>query len=577
MSGWVCALVLNKGARLPPSRKRLRRAGGRRPLQMRDEGRRGDWALLGGLGFLLFAAHMLVSGRYGYFVDELYYIACSKHLAWGYVDQPPLIAVITWVERMTLGETLPALRFLPAVAAGLRVVLTGLLARELGARRFGMALACVCVMVAPIYLGLDSILTMNGFESSFWLGAALIALKIFGGADSEAGLKTRHYSSEGGDRSAGLKSRHYILEGGSQRLWLLFGMVCGVGLLNKHSVLFFGFGLFVGLLLTKQRKQFLSPWIWLGGLIAALIFLPNLLWEVHRGFPTIELLRNVQASGRNTEMGPLKFLVVQAMILHPLTAPVWIAGLVELLRDREGKGGRVLGITYVVIMACMLTMHGRMYYPAPAYGMLFAAGGVAFERWFSRVRAGAWLRPAYLALLVVSGIALAPFAYFPMLTVEQYIAYSKFLHFGPPKIENHDMGPLPQIYADQFGWKEMAQVVADAYHKLPPEEQKGCAIFGQNYGQAGAIDFFGAKMGLPPAISGHQSYFYWGPRGYSGECMIVMDDSAERLGELYRDVEKVGTVYHPLSMPYQHFDVYLCWGAKFGTLEKVWPRLKRWN
>jgi Dolichyl-phosphate-mannose-protein mannosyltransferase len=531
---------------------------------MRDflrEERRGDWALLGGLGFLLFAAHMLVSGRYGYFVDELYYITCSKHLAWGYVDQPPLIAVITWLERMTLGETLLALRFLPAVAAGLRVVLTGLLARELGARRFGMALACVCVMVAPIYLGLDSILTMNGFESSFWLGAALIVLKIFGGTETEAGLKTREY----------------ISDGGSQRLWLLFGVVCGVGLLNKHSVLFFGFGLLVGLLLTKQRKQFLSPWIWLGGMIAALIFLPNLLWEAHRGFPTIELLRNVQASGRNTEMGPLKFLMVQAMILQPLTAPVWIAGLAELLRNREGKGGRVLGITYVVIMICMLTMHGRMYYPAPAYGMLFAAGGVAFERRFAMVRTGAWLRPAYLALLVVTGIALAPFAYFPMLTVEQYIAYSKFLHFGPPKLENHAMGPLPQIYADQFGWKEMAQVVADAYHKLPAEEQKGCAIFGQNYGQAGAIDFFGAKMGLPPAISGHQSYFYWGPRGYSGECMIVMDDSAERLGELYREVEKVGTVYHPLSMPYQHFDVYLCRGAKFGTLEKVWPELKRWN
>jgi hypothetical protein len=513
--------------------------------QVMNGERRGDWALLGGLGFLLFAAHMAVSGRYGYFVDELYYIACSKHLAWGYVDQPPLIAVITWFVRSTLGESLPALRFLPAVGAGLRVVLTGLIARELGARRFGIALACVCVMVAPIYLGLDSILTMNVFESSFWLGAALIALKIFGGA--------------------------------SQRLWLLFGVVCGAGLLNKHSVLFFGFGLFVGMLLTKQRKQFLSPWIWLGGLIAALIFLPNLFWEVHRGFPTIELLRNVQASGRNTEMGPVKFLVVQAMILHPLTAPVWIAGLVELLRDREGRGGRVLGITYVVIMVCMLTMHGRMYYPAPAYGMLFAAGGVAFERWFARVPAGKWLRPAYVTLLVVTGIALAPFAYFPMLSVDQYIAYSKFLHFGPPKIENHQMGPLPQIYADQFGWKEMAQVVADAYHKLPPEEQKSCAIFGQNYGQAGAIDFFGTKMGLPPAISGHQSYFYWGPRGYTGECIIVMDDSPERLGELYSDVEKVGTVYHPLSMPYQHFDVYLCRGARFGTLEKVWPQLKRWN
>jgi hypothetical protein len=513
--------------------------------QMAGERRQGDLALLGELAFLLFLTHMLVSGRYGYFVDELYYLACSHHLAWGYVDQPPLIAVITWLERVTVGDSLPALHFLPAVAAGLRVILTGLIAQELGARRFGMVLACVCVMVAPIYIGLDSLLTMNVFESLFWMSAALIALKVFYGA--------------------------------SAKLWLVFGVVCGVGLLNKHSMLFFGFGLFVGLLLTKQRKQFASSWIWLGALIALLIFLPNLLWEIHRGFPTIELLRNVQASGRNTELGPWKFLLVQALILHPLGAPVWIAGLVELLRDREGKGWRALGITYVVIMICMLTMHGRMYYPAPAYPMLFAAGGVAFERWFARLAVAGWLRPAYLAVLVLSGIALAPFAHFPMLAVEQYIAYSKFLHFGPPPIENARLGPLPQLYADQFGWKEMAQVVADAYHKLPPEDQKSCAIFGQNYGQAGAIDFFGAKMGLPAAISGHQSYFYWGPRGYSGECMIVLDDTPDQLGEFYEHIEKAGTVSHPLSMPNEHFDVYVCRGPKFGTLTKLWPQIKRWN
>jgi 4-amino-4-deoxy-L-arabinose transferase-like glycosyltransferase len=297
---------------------------------------------LGGLSFVVFAAHMLVRGRYGYFVDELYYIACSKHLGWGYVDQAPLIAVITWLERVTLGDSLHALRFLPAVSGGLRVLLTGLIARELGARRFGMVLACVSVMVGPLYLGMDSLLTMNTFESLFWMGAALIALKIFHGA--------------------------------SPKLWLVFGVVCGVGLLNKHSTLFFGFGLFLGLLLTKQRKQFAQPWIWLGGLMALLIFLPNLVWEIQRHFSTIELLRNVQRSGRNTELGPLNFLLMQALIIfHPLSAPVWIAGLVELLRDREGKGGRVLGITWLVVMTCMLTMHGRLYYPAPAYPMLFAA------------------------------------------------------------------------------------------------------------------------------------------------------------------------------------------------------------
>ena len=528
-----------------------------KPGQSTPDARPREWALPGGLSFLVFAAHMLVSGRYGYFVDELYYLACSHHLAWGYVDQPPLIAVITWLERVTLGDSLPALHFLPAVAAGLRVLLTGLIARELGARRFGIVLACVCVMVAPIYLGLDSLLTMNVFESLFWTGAALIALKIFDRAE----LQTHRYP---GEMSAA-------------ELWLLFGVVSGVGLLNKHSMLFFGFGLFVGLLLTGQRRQFLRPWIWLGGAIAFVIFLPNLVWEIQRHFPTIELLRNVQASGRNTEAGAGMFMLLQAMILHPLAAPVWIAGLVELLRDREGKGWRVLGITWIVIMVCMLTMHGRLYYPAPAYPMLFAAGGLAFERWFAATRIARWLRPVYVGVLVITGVLVAPFAYFPLLTVDQYIAYSRFWHYQPPRIETHKMGPLPQIYADQFGWKEMAQVVADAYHKLPAEEQKSCAIFGQNYGQAGAIDLFGAPMGLPPALSAHQNYFYWGPRGYSGDCMIVMAGTPERLAQQFESVEKVGTVYHPLSMPYQHFDVYLCRRAKFGSLEKVWPRLKRWG
>ena len=266
---------------------------------------------------------------------------------------------------------------------------------------------------------------MNVFEALFWMGAALVVLKIFHGA--------------------------------SQRLWLVFGVICGVGLLNKHSMLIFGFGLFVGLLLTSQRKQFAKPWIWLGGLIAFLIFLPNLLWEIHRHFPTVELLRNVQQSGRNTEMGPGMFLLVQALILHPLAAPVWIAGLFELLRDRDGKGWRVLGIAYAVLMICMLTMHGRMYYPAPAYPMLFAAGGLVFERWFSRLRSGRWLRPAYVSLLLVTGLVLAPFAYFPMLTVEQYMAYSKIMHLAPVRLENHEMGPLPQIYADQELELRMAQ------------------------------------------------------------------------------------------------------------------------
>ena len=502
-----------------------------------------DLTILGALSFGLFALHMIFNGRYGYFVDELYYLACSHHLDWGYVDQAPLIAVITWFERVTLGDSLHALRFLPAVATGLTVFLTGLIAQELGAKRYAQVLACIAVIAAPLYLGLNNLLTMNAFEPLFWMGCALIVIKI--------------------------------IKGGNPKLWLLFGLVAGIGLENKHSMLLFGFAFFMGLLLTPERRLLRSPWIWLGGIVAGVVFLPNLMWEIHRNFPTIELLRNVQMSGRNVSLNWVSFILQQVLLMHPLSAPLWIAGLWFYFRDQDGRRFRVLGWTYLIILLCMLVLNGRVYYMAPAYPMLFAAGAVAFQRFAERGRR-ALLKPAYVAALLVTGALLAPFAYFPMLTAEGYIWYSKTLHFGPPRIETHEQGPLPQIYADMYGWKEMTEAVAGAYNKLSPDDKRRCAIFGQNYGEAGAIDFFGAKMGLPNALSGHQSYYYWGPRGYTGECMVVLGDTAEVLKEKFDSVEKVATVYHPYSMPYQHFDVFLCRGLHW-KLEEVWPKLKHWN
>jgi len=509
----------------------------------RSRGLLGHKAVLSYLALATFVLHMLFNGRYGYFVDELYYLACSEHLDWGYVDQPPLIALVTHLTRLLLGDSLHALRFFPAVAAGLKVLLTGLIVRELGGRRYGQVLACVAVMVAPLYLGIDNLLTMNALEPVFWMGCAYVAILIF--------------------------------KGGSQRLWLLFGLLAGLGLENKHSMLFFGFGFFLGLLLTPERRFFGSVWIWLGGLLALLIFLPNLIWEIHRHFPTIELLQNVQRSGRNVPLGWLGFILQQILFMHPLAFPMWLAGLGYYLFVREGRPYRVLGWTYLVILACFLLLRGRIYYLAPAYAMLFAAGAVVFENFVER-RRWEWLKPTYLLALVLTGALLAPFAFFPVLPVETYIRYSRALRFGPPPIETHRLGPLPQIYADMFGWQEMAAAVAGAYDKLSAEDQRRCAIFGQNYGQAGAIDFFGTRMGLPKAISGHQNYFLWGPRGYTGECMIVMDDRPERLAELFDHFEKVASVYHPYSMPYQHFDVYLCRGLHW-PLDKVWPQLKHWN
>jgi 4-amino-4-deoxy-L-arabinose transferase-like glycosyltransferase len=487
------------------------------------------------------AVHLYAGRHYGYFVDELYYLACGRHLAWGYVDQPPLIAAVAWLVRKTLGQSLLAIRLFPAIAGAGEVALTALIARELGGKRFAQVLAAISVLVAPGILLMDNLLTMNAFEPLFWIAGAYLLIRI---------IKTEN-----------------------QRLWIWFGIVAGVGLENKYSMLIFGAGIVLGLLLTKQRRLLASPWPWIGGAIAFLIFAPNLWWNVQHHFPFLELQANIRRSGRDVSLGFFRFFREEIQAMLPLTLPVWLAGLWFFVSKR-GEQFRALGWACIFTAVVIVTMNPRVYYLFPAFPVLFAAGAVVWEAWLGRPRL-AWVRVGYPVLMLVAGAVFAPLA-IPVLPPETYIRYTTALHLKQPRIENHALGPLPQIFADQFGWKEMTAVVAHAYDSLPPDVRAQTAIFGQNYGQAGAIDLFGPQYGLPPAISGHQSYFLWGPRNYTGESMIVMADNPERLGQLFTTVQKVGTVYHRYSMPYEHFDVYYCRGVKW-PLKELWPKLKKWD
>ena len=222
----------------------------------------------------------------------------------------------------------------------------------------------------------------------------------------------------------------------------------------------------------------------------------------------------------------------------------------------------------------IVTLSPRIYYLYPAFPLLFAAGSVQWELWLNAPRPR-WLKLAYPVLMVVLGAVFSPLAV-PILPPEAYLRYTQALHLQPPRLETYRLGPLPQLYADQFGWEEMVATVARVYNSLPPEVRARTAIFGRNYGQAGAIDLFGPKYGLPPAISGHQNYFYWGPRDYSGESMIVMQGPKESLERIFARVEKVASVYHPYSMPYEHFDIFYCRGLKH-PLKEVWPQVKSWG
>ena len=486
--------------------------------------------------------HLLTNGHYGYFRDELYYLACARHLDFGYVDQPPLSILLLRLSEALLGDSLFAIRFLPAIAGAATVALTGLLARELGGRGWAIALACAGSLCALFNLGVGNFFSMNAFESLFWMGSVYLLVRI--------------------------------INGGSGTLWIWFGAVIGLGLENKHSTTFFAAGIFVALLLTPERRHFAQKWIWIGGLIAFPIALPNIFWEVRHHWPTYELLNNIAHSNKNVALSPVQFIAEQAAFMNPGTLPLWLAGLFWLFGSRNGRRYRVIGITYLVTLAEFIVLHGKSYYLAPAYPMLFAAGGVAIERGFT-VRV-TWLKPALLATMLVSGALFAP-AIVPILAPDRLVAYMQAIHFEPPRTETSHTAALPQIFADQFGWREMVGSVANVHRHLRPEDQKRAVIFCQNYGEAGAIDFFGPKLGLPPAISGHQNYFLWGPRDWTGEVALVLDSSDHDERELFASVEDLGQVMSsPWAMPYERRNhIYLCRDLKV-SVQELWPRIKKW-
>jgi hypothetical protein len=496
------------------------------------------------LAFAKLLVHCYFNNRYGYFRDEFDYLSCGDHLAWGYVDQPPLLPFLVRVSRFLLGDSLRSIRFLPALASSGLLVQTGMIARELGGRGFALVLSAMTIIIAPIYLSDGSLLTTNCLEPLLWMGCAYFAI---------------------------LAIRRNEL-----RYWLWFGVVAGLGLEEKYSIAVFGLAMVIGLSLTEQRRAFANKWIWMGGAAAFLVFLPNLLWNVHNHWPFAELMHNTRAEGRDVQLSPVQYFAQQILLIGPITAPVWITGVLALLFSRRLKPYRALGWCYLAALVVFIVLKGKNYYLAPIYPMLLAAGAIAIESGIEKSRQ-LWLKPVTPLVLFASGAWFAPIVV-PVLPVDQFIAYMNKLPFKIPRSEHsHMRAVLPQHYADQFGWEEIVAKTAEAYSRLSPEERPGCGIFAQDYGQAGAIDFFGRRYGLPPALSGHQTYYLWGPRGYSGNCLIVLDDNRERLENLFEHVEFVGTsVDNPYALE-RDIPVFLCRGAKFGTLEKIWPRLKKWR
>jgi len=476
---------------------------------------------------------------YGYFRDEFYYIACGRHLAWGYVDHGPIVALQARLGELLFGDSVFSLRILSAVAGAAAVFLTGVLAWALGGRRPAQALAMLGLIVCPQYIANDGYLSMNSFEPVFWMTCVLALVLMLGGH--------------------------------SRRLWwLVFGISAGIGLLNKPSMTFFLVAVGVGLLLTQQRRVLSTRWAVAGVALMILIALPNVLWQVHNHWPTLEFLRNGQSGHKNIVLNPIQFFLAQFNNMQPVNALLWIPGIVALLRAKSIRDGRWLGVTFLVFFVMMMALHAKDYYLAAIYPAYFAAGGIARERRFARSPGVQQNRimafPVFESVLLVTSLIILPMSS-PVLPPAAWVRYTTALRLHGSQQENTATGPLPQFYADRFGWQQEVSLVLKAYRSLSPQDQQRVCIFGNNYGEAGAIDFLAPLQDphthLPAALSGHNNYWLWGTHGCDPEISIaVIGDSPEAVAQKYRSVEIVGRLNDPWAMPYEHKNVCLLRGRR---------------
>ena len=483
--------------------------------------------------------HLAANPHYGFFRDELYFIMCGFRPDWGYVDQPPLVPLMSAATQLG-GHSLFLLRAVPALFAAATVFVAMLLAAELGGGAFARIATAIVVALSPVLASFGGKVGTDEANPLLWTLAAYALLRAVRG--------------DGGGWS------------------LIAGAALGVALETKYSGIFFGIALFAAVLIVPERRIAASGWFWAGIALCVLIALPSALWQWAHGLPMLELLRNGQ-HGKNVVVGPLAFAGQQLLIAGPLFAPVWIAGLVHLARDATA---RFLALAFLLLMAMMIALHGKHYYPAAVYPIPFAAGCVALEAWTRRVR---FARPVLAAALALGGLVFIPLV-LPVLPERTYVAYEAALlgalHVsrGATATENQRQSALSQDFADMHGWPEMAATVERVAGGLRPGERERALIVAGNYGEAAALEFFG--HGLPPVASGHNQYFLWGTHGRTGEIVIDVGGDCGASAHLFASAERAATAGTPYAISYeQNLPVMVCRGPRI-PLSTIWPQVKRY-
>lgn len=501
------------------------------------------------LALAIVGVHALTNtfSPYGVHRDELLYMAMGRHLRLWSMDFPPMIALVAEWGHRALGSSLLAIRMPSAIAHAALVLLAALLAREFGGGRFAQALAALAVALAPLYLRAGNLFQPVVLDQLWWTAGLYLVARI-------------------GRAGGSARARAY---------WLLFGVACGLGLLTKFSIVFFGVGVLAGLLLSPLRGWLVTPWPWLATALALALGSPSLLGQFTLGFPVVQQMRDLR-DAQLTHVAYLDFLVEQAVMLGPLLL-LALAGLVRLIAARTMRPYRAVGWSCAASFALLWLLHGKAYYIGPIYPVLLGAGAAALGVGVDalRARGAGWaastLRALALAVVVVFGLAALPFG-LPVLPPAAMARYAAAAGVTQAVTTNRGTQlPLPQDYADMLGWDAQAAGVARVYRALSPAERSDAVIVAGNYGEAGAIDFYARKYGLPGAVAPVGSYWFFGPGAKPGKVAIVMGSTREELLRYFRSVEPAERITNPWGVPEER-DVPLWVGRDpYRTLQQLWP------
>jgi len=508
-------------------------------------------AALSGIVVLLHLAVDWLS-PYGFQRDEFLYMAMGRHLQLWRMDFPPFIAMLSQVQRFIFGDSMVAIRLSSALAAGVLVLLAALIARELGGGRVAQLFAALAVATSPVFIRTGVLFQPVVFDEMWWTVALFALAKIGAESPSDDWRVT------------------------SPAWWIVLGAACGLGLLTKFSLLFFGAALVAALILAPQRRVLLTRWPWIAALIALVLGSPSVVGQLRLGFPVVGQMHTLQSS-QLAHVSFLSFFGGQLFIGPAVLLAV--AGAAYLLIATSMRRFRVVGLSCAGAFVLLLVLHGKAYYIAPIYPALFAAGAVALERWTESMAAAprTSLRVAIALLFVGNAIAMLPLE-LPAFSREYTARFVTRSGLASSARTNQGMQlRLPQDYADMLGWPEEVAAVARVYDSLPPEKRAQTVLGADNYGEAGALEFYGPRYKLPYVISGAGSYWFFGPGEKPGTVLIVLGGDKSDLDRLYDSVTEVARVRNEWGVP-EEMDVPIFVAEHpRRTLQQAWPALAGQN